>query len=129
MHRCTNSDTCNGIAARYSISQSLLEDNNPSLDCNEVYDGLVLCVAPGVMRPPPLDALSPIIHAQKSLASQRTRLGETVGDESSAKTARRDAEIQVDSEAIEALQTKVRNADGASRQARGIQASILSHHS
>ncbi|PWN26688.1 hypothetical protein BDZ90DRAFT_214482, partial [Jaminaea rosea] len=51
VHRCTPADTCSSIAAQYKIPLSLLQDNNPSMNCGQIYDGLVLCVAPGVMRP------------------------------------------------------------------------------
>ncbi|ETS59620.1 hypothetical protein PaG_06544 [Moesziomyces aphidis] len=52
VHRCSNSDTCESIANDYGISTHRLQDNNPSLDCNIVYEGLMLCVSAGSIRPP-----------------------------------------------------------------------------
>lgn len=81
VHRAGNSDTCYSIAARYGISLSMLQDNNPSLNCDQVYDGLNLCVAPGVMRPPPVEELQAAIQDQKtsdgtSTANSRRRRSE-----------------------------------------------------
>ena len=52
VHQCTNQDTCESIANAYGITTQLLQSNNPSLDCNVVYDGLMLCVSAGSIRPP-----------------------------------------------------------------------------
>ncbi|PWN21315.1 hypothetical protein BCV69DRAFT_238487, partial [Microstroma glucosiphilum] len=51
VHRATTSDTCYSIAAQYGIEVSMMETNNPSMDCDQIYDGLNLCVASGVVRP------------------------------------------------------------------------------
>lgn len=58
VHECTSQDTCESIASAYGISTELLQNNNPSLDCNVVYDGLMLCVSAGSIRPPADDSLN-----------------------------------------------------------------------
>lgn len=52
VHQCTEQDTCESIANAYGITTERLQNNNPSLDCNVVYDGLMLCVSAGSIRPP-----------------------------------------------------------------------------
>ncbi|SAM82929.1 uncharacterized protein UBRO_03469 [Ustilago bromivora] len=52
VHQCTNQDTCESIANAYRITTERLQSNNPSLDCNTVYEGLMLCVSAGSIRPP-----------------------------------------------------------------------------
>ncbi|SPO27136.1 uncharacterized protein UTRI_10597_B [Ustilago trichophora] len=52
VHQCTDQDTCESIASNYGITTQRLQSNNPSLDCNIVYDGLMLCVSAGSIRPP-----------------------------------------------------------------------------
>ncbi|KAF6767592.1 LysM domain protein [Kalmanozyma brasiliensis GHG001] len=52
VHQATDQDTCESIANAYGISTQLLQNNNPSLDCNIVYSGLMLCVSAGSIRPP-----------------------------------------------------------------------------
>ena len=52
VHQCTDQDTCESIASAYGITTQRLQSNNPSLDCNIVYDGLMLCVSAGSIRPP-----------------------------------------------------------------------------
>lgn len=52
VHQCTDQDTCESIANAYGITTEVLQNNNPSLDCNVVYDGLMLCVSAGIIRPP-----------------------------------------------------------------------------
>ncbi|SPO27480.1 uncharacterized protein UTRI_10597 [Ustilago trichophora] len=52
VHQCTEQDTCESIASNYGITTQRLQSNNPSLDCNIVYDGLMLCVSAGSIRPP-----------------------------------------------------------------------------
>ncbi|KAN0066203.1 hypothetical protein ACQY0O_000297 [Thecaphora frezii] len=74
VHRCSNSDTCSSVAQQYGISQSLLQDNNPILDCDVVYDGLVLCVAPGSIRPPAdMSINSTMIRLQREAALEEQR--------------------------------------------------------
>ncbi len=51
VHRCVSSDTCASLSAQYGIAEQLLQTNNPTLDCAAVYDGLMLCVAPGKVVP------------------------------------------------------------------------------
>ncbi|KDN45261.1 carbohydrate-binding module family 50 protein [Tilletiaria anomala UBC 951] len=51
VYRATSSDTCSSIASAFGISLSLLKSNNPTLDCGIVYDGLMLCTAPGNIVP------------------------------------------------------------------------------
>jgi hypothetical protein len=58
VHRATNTDDCTTIASQYNITESLLLDNNPSLSCDQVYDGLMLCVVQGIVRPPSPTALN-----------------------------------------------------------------------
>ncbi|PWN90172.1 hypothetical protein FA10DRAFT_223364, partial [Acaromyces ingoldii] len=48
VHEAQGSDSCHSIARRYNITESLLKNNNPLLNCDVVYDGLMLCVAPGI---------------------------------------------------------------------------------
>ncbi|SJX62462.1 uncharacterized protein SRS1_13312 [Sporisorium reilianum f. sp. reilianum] len=52
VHQCTDQDTCESIANAYGITTQRLQSNNPSLDCNIVYQGLMLCVSAGSIRPP-----------------------------------------------------------------------------
>ncbi|TKY86120.1 hypothetical protein EX895_004945 [Sporisorium graminicola] len=52
VHQCTDQDTCESIANAYGITTQRLQSNNPSLDCDIVYDGLMLCVSAGSIRPP-----------------------------------------------------------------------------
>lgn len=136
MHRVTGGDTCYSIAANYKIPLSLLEDNNPSMDCNQIYDGLVLCVAPGVMRPPPVDALNAAIQAQRNngAAASRKRSQAAVDGQTaeshlveSTGVKEEERELQVDREKIEALQAKMAHAGGAARHGRGIHAPVLNH--
>lgn len=58
VHRATGSDDCSTIASQYGIDIPTLRRNNPSLNCGQVYDGLVLCVIPGTIRPPSEPALN-----------------------------------------------------------------------
>ncbi|CAO1617986.1 unnamed protein product [Parajaminaea phylloscopi] len=127
VHRCRNSDTCYSIASQYSIPLSLLRDNNPSLDCDSVYDGLVLCVAPGVMRPPPVDALNAAIKAQKKSGRSKRRRSQEPGAEDVVESSYDEAAGEAD--VIEALRAKTRHAGGASRHSKGIHSPVLSHHS
>lgn len=53
VHRVQGSDTCNSIARDFSISRETLINNNPSINCNNLYDGLMVCVSDGSIRPPP----------------------------------------------------------------------------
>lgn len=73
VHRAISTDTCYAIASQFGISLELLQDNNPSLNCDQVYDGLNLCVAPAVVRPPPVDALNASIQAQKASGGNAKR--------------------------------------------------------
>lgn len=52
VHRATGSDSCESIAAHYGVSVATLQENNPTLDCDVVYDGLMLCTLDGLVRPP-----------------------------------------------------------------------------
>ncbi|CAD6926252.1 unnamed protein product [Tilletia laevis] len=52
VHRVRTDETCTSIVRHYDISRELLLDNNPNLDCPNIYDGLNLCVAPGRVAPP-----------------------------------------------------------------------------
>ncbi|EPQ32415.1 uncharacterized protein PFL1_00611 [Pseudozyma flocculosa PF-1] len=93
VHRCTNGDTCDSIAAQYGISQELLQDNNPILDCDIVYDGLVLCVTPGSVRPPADSSInSTAIRIQREEAQQRQRLQRIQEAEDEAKAAAQKAQ-------------------------------------
>lgn len=58
VRQCTNADTCQGIADNYGISVQRLQDNNPTLNCDIVYQGLMLCVSAGSIRPPADQSLS-----------------------------------------------------------------------
>lgn len=68
VYRATASDTCSSIASNFGISLSLLQSNNPTLDCNVVYDGLMLCVAPGKVVP---DAPAGLNSSYLDLANKR----------------------------------------------------------
>lgn len=73
VHRATTSDTCYSIAAQYGIEVSMMETNNPSMDCDQIYDGLNLCVASGVVRPNPSAELATYIADQKASSRRRRR--------------------------------------------------------
>ncbi|PWN45976.1 hypothetical protein IE81DRAFT_283481, partial [Ceraceosorus guamensis] len=53
VHRVRGSDTCESMARDYSISRDTLVNNNPSINCDNLYDGLMVCVTDGSVRPPP----------------------------------------------------------------------------
>lgn len=75
VHRAHSSETCNSIAADYDISVATLKANNPSLDCGQVYDGLVLCVTKGLIRPPAEAALN---MSRKAFERVPMPLGEAI---------------------------------------------------
>jgi hypothetical protein len=66
VHRATNTDDCTTIAAQYGITESLLRGNNPNMDCGQVYDGLMLCVVAGLVRPPADPSLNNSYVAEKN---------------------------------------------------------------
>ncbi|PWO01231.1 hypothetical protein FA09DRAFT_287151, partial [Tilletiopsis washingtonensis] len=47
VHRVQGDDTCASIASQYGISREMLINNNPMIDCSNLYDGYVACVAAG----------------------------------------------------------------------------------
>lgn len=51
VHRARSSDTCESIAGQYGISVTTLRQNNPNVDCGQVYSGLMLCTVDGLIRP------------------------------------------------------------------------------
>jgi hypothetical protein len=58
VHRATSTDDCTTISSQYNITQDTLLTNNPNVDCDQVYAGLMLCVVAGIIRPPSFTALN-----------------------------------------------------------------------
>ncbi|KAE8266115.1 hypothetical protein A4X09_0g6236 [Tilletia walkeri] len=52
VHQVRSGESCTSILGQYDISREILLDNNPNLDCANIYNGLNLCVAPGRVAPP-----------------------------------------------------------------------------
>ncbi|KAK0553364.1 hypothetical protein OC846_002524 [Tilletia horrida] len=52
VHRVRNDESCTDILQKYDLSRRVLMENNPNLDCGNIYNGLNLCVAPGRIAPP-----------------------------------------------------------------------------
>lgn len=109
------------------------------MDCGQIYDGLVLCVAPGVMRPPPVPALDAAIQAQRnnngSNSGNANRRRNAEGEEEGplAETTlveERDVELEMDDEALARLAAARigHAAGGGSRHTRGIHAPVVRHH-
>ncbi|PWN37365.1 uncharacterized protein FA14DRAFT_115796, partial [Meira miltonrushii] len=57
VYRATENDNCETIAGQFGISVATLLENNPTADCDQIYDGLVLCTLDGLVRPPANPAL------------------------------------------------------------------------
>ncbi|UZJ51262.1 hypothetical protein CBS101457_000582 [Exobasidium rhododendri] len=58
VHRAASGDDCSTISSQYNITEDILQNNNPSLNCDQVYDGLMLCVVNGIVRPPSFTSLN-----------------------------------------------------------------------
>lgn len=54
VHVVSSGDSCATIQQTYQINSTILMSNNPNVDdeCDNLYSGLVLCVAPTVVAPP-----------------------------------------------------------------------------
>ncbi|PWZ01356.1 hypothetical protein BCV70DRAFT_149336, partial [Testicularia cyperi] len=87
VHQCSNQDTCESIASQYGISTKRLKDNNPSLDCDVVYDGLMLCVSAGSIRPPADNSInSTDVRIAREQARQAYILAEQTKESKKAKS-------------------------------------------
>ncbi|KAK0530284.1 hypothetical protein OC835_004064 [Tilletia horrida] len=71
VHRVRNAESCTDLLRRYDISREVLIENNPNLDCGNIYDGLNLCVAPGRIAPPEPRGM---YVARRSLAGETEEL-------------------------------------------------------
>ncbi|KAK0567027.1 hypothetical protein OC844_000461 [Tilletia horrida] len=71
VHRVRNAESCTDLLRRYDISRQVLIENNPNLDCGNIYDGLNLCVAPGRIAPPEPRGM---YVARRSLAGETEEL-------------------------------------------------------
>ncbi|CAO1617824.1 unnamed protein product [Sympodiomycopsis kandeliae] len=123
VHRARGNDNCYTITQQYGISEETLLDNNPSLDCGQVYDGLVLCVAPNVMRPPPVAALQASIRNQRNAGGSRRRALELEKSEEDLEET--STEAYLDENVDEAAPRKL----PVGRRGHGVNAHLFAHQS
>ncbi|KAH9912227.1 uncharacterized protein B0H18DRAFT_1055133 [Fomitopsis serialis] len=71
-HVVTADESCDGLAALYTMNTTVLMDNNPQIDadCANMYTGEVLCVATGALTVPSATA------AASSAAASATDTGD-----------------------------------------------------
>lgn len=119
-------DTCESLIEAYDLPMSLFQDNNPAMNCDQIYDGLVLCVAAGVMRPPPVaQIINTTVAAEKR--SEKKADFSKLDDRARAEDGE-NFSLDVDEQAWKATQARLTHGGGASRHSKGIRAPILKHH-
>jgi LysM repeat protein len=54
VHIVEDADTCSTIQSTFGLNSTILMQNNPNIDagCDNLYNGLALCIADTVMAPP-----------------------------------------------------------------------------
>jgi len=54
VYRVGDNDSCTNIQTQFNLNSTILMQNNPNVDeeCDNLYPGLILCVAPTVIAPP-----------------------------------------------------------------------------